>query len=266
MKLSFSNIALKRNFDYLLNFLVKHDCAGVELAPDLVISEPTKTTLVQRKEILSKIKKKKLTVTGLHSLLFEKNECQLFSDKTSRTNLINYLKNIMIFCADLEGNQVVYGSPKSRKLFNFNYKEATNISLDVFNELSEFGKKINVYFCVEPLDKIECDFLNTYNEAIELAKKVNSDYFKINFDTKTFFYSKENLKTFDKDFEFFQHFQISDENLKPIYLTENNHSEINYFLRRNKYDNFISIEMVDTGNEKDLVNSINFVKNTYDLK
>ena len=45
----------------------------------------------------------------------------------------------------------------------------------------------------------------------------------------------------------------------------NNHNEINSFIRRNNYDKFISIEMIDTGNNEDLVKSIKFVKEKYNL-
>ncbi len=265
MKLSFSNIALKKDFDYVLEFLVKNQCDGIELAPDLVIDSPTSSNISDRKKILEKIKKKGLSVTGLHSLLFQKDDCQLFYNLQYRKNLVKYLKDIMNFCADLEGKQVVYGSPKSRKLFNLDDKEARKISIDIFKELSEFGKEIDIYFCIEPLDKIECEFINTYQEAIEIAKLVNSSFFKINFDTKTFFYTKENLQNFDKDFDLFYHFQISDENLMPLHLSKKNHSEINNFIRRNNYNKYISIEMVDTGNEQDLIDSIKFVKNKYNL-
>jgi len=265
MKLSFSNIALKKNFDYILDFLVKNECDGIELAPDLVIDSPTNSSFSVRKAISNKIKKKGLSVTGLHSLLFQKNDCQLFYNNEKRKNLLEYLKKIMIFCADLGGKQVVYGSPKSRKLFKIGYKEAKKISIDIFKELSEFGKEIGVYFCIEPLDKIECEFINTYQEAIEIAKEVDSNFFKINFDTKTFFYTKENLQDFDEKFDLFYHFQISDENLMPLHLSKKNHSEINNFIRRNHYDKYISIEMVDTGNEQDLIESIKFVKQKYNL-
>ena len=265
MKLSFSNIALKKNLDFLLDFAVYNGCDGLEMAPDLVIDRPTKSSFHQRQNILKKIKKKNLEVTGLHSLLFQKDDCELFDTRDKRKNLIIYLKEIMQFCADLGGKQVVYGSPKSRKLNKLNHLEAKEISLDVFKELSEFGKSVNVYFCIEPLDKIECEFINTYKEAIELTKTINSNYFKINFDTKTFFYTKENLIELEKNFDYYYHFQISDEELKPIYLSKNNHNEINSFIRRNNYDKFISIEMIDTGNNEDLVKSIKFVKEKYNL-
>jgi len=265
MKLSVSNIALKKDFDYVLSFLNKHDCKGIELAPDLVLEAPTKSSLFERQAALKKIKKYNLEVTGLHSLLFQKNECLLFSDVNSRKKLINYLKDIMKFCSDLEGKQVVYGSPKSRKLFDTSTEEANKICIDVFEELSNFGESINVNFCIEPLDKIECEFINTYKEAIELAKKIKSKFFKINFDTKTFFYTKEDLNTFNSYFSYFYHFQISEKELKPIHLGENSHDEINSFIRKNNYDKFISIEMVDTGNQEDLEKSINFVKEKYKI-
>ena len=131
--------------------------------------------------------------------------------------------------------------------------------------MSDFGKKINVYFCIEPLDKIECEFINTYEEAIDVTKKVDSEFFKINFDTKTFFYTKENLHEFDKNFEMFYHFQISNEKLMPIHFSKKNHSDVYDFVKRNNYDKFISIEMVDTGNEEDLVKSIKYVREKYRL-
>ena len=58
MKLSFSNIALKKNLDFLLDFAVYNGCDGLEMAPDLVIDRPTKSSFHQRQNILKKIKKK----------------------------------------------------------------------------------------------------------------------------------------------------------------------------------------------------------------
>ena len=70
----------------------------------------------------------------------------------------------------------------------------------------------------------------------------------------------------NENFDYFTHFQISDDKLLPIYTSKNNHNEINSFLRRNKYDKFISIEMVDTGKVEDLVKSIKYVKEKYSLQ
>ncbi len=265
MKLAASNIALKKNLEYVLSFYEKNGCSGIEIAPDLILENPTKSKLQERKSILKLIKDNNLSVTGLHSLLFQKRECLLFGNNDSRLNFINYLKDIMELCADLEGKQVVFGSPFSRKLFGKSIEEARKISHEVFDELSEFGKKIDVYFCIEPLDKIECEFINNYKEAIELADKINNKYFKINFDTKTLYYSKENLDELNSKFNYFYHFQISEEDLMPIYLGKNDHDKINSFIRQNNYDKFISIEMVDTGNEEDLEKSFKFVKEKYKL-
>ena len=266
MKLSVSNIALKKNLDYVLNFFERENCSGIEIAPDLVWENPTKTSFFERKSVLKKIKGKNLEITGFHSLLFQKDECQMFGDKEFRKIFLDYLKNIMQLCADVEGKQVVYGSPKSRELQKKSLDEARKISLDIFDELSQFGKDLNVYFCIEPLDKIECEFINNYREAIELVKKINNDFFKINFDTKTLFYSQENLDELKKNFDYFVHFQISEKGLKPICYSDQDHNKINRFLRENCYNKFLSIEMIDTGNEEDLKKSISYVKKHYELK
>ena len=145
MKISVSNIAWENKYlsDYLK--LIKNlGCSGVELAPSIIWPEPVDSSLEDRKNFKDKIKKEGLEITGFHALLFSRPDLQLFESTESRKKSINYLLKLIELCHHLGGKQLVFGSPRNRKLCNKKYSICFDQAMEDFYTVSEFGKKYNI--------------------------------------------------------------------------------------------------------------------------
>jgi D-psicose/D-tagatose/L-ribulose 3-epimerase len=268
MKISVSNIAWgKKNFDDFIHLIKENECDGIELAPSLIWDEPINSNHNERSSLKKKIRKSNLEFLGFHSLLFTRPDLQLFKDKKTRQQTLNYLKKIIDLCSDLEGKQIIFGSPNNRSLLGKSYNLCLKQFLDDINEITNYCSKKNVIFCIEPLGKNYTDFIVSNEEGGEIVKKIDNKYFKLHLDTKTFFFTKENPMTIvEKYKDFLQHVHISDENLQRPGSINNKkeHQPIVNALKKIKYDKYLSIEM-----KKDKISSIvegiSFVKNNYIL-
>jgi len=267
MKISVSNIAWDKQYiiEYL-KLLKKHNCSGIEVAPSIIWPEPIKSSKEERKNFKKKVNNEGLEIVGFHALLFSRPDLQLFESKESRKSAIEYIFKLIEVCADLGGAQLVFGSPKNRKLHGRNYSECIDQAMEDFFKISEFGKKLNVFFCIEPLGPNETDFINSIKEGGDIVNKINHPFFKLHLDTKALFATQENTKEIINKFQnIIQHVHIGDENLKEPGSINSGHQEIGDALKKNNYSKYLSIEMrKPEKNVKEAISrSISFVKKNY---
>jgi len=176
------------------------------------------------------------------------------------------LCKLIKLCADLGGKQLVFGSPKNRKLHGRKYSECLNQAMDDLFQISEYGKRYNVFFCIEPLGPDETDFIQSIEEGGNIVNKVNHPFFRLHLDTKALFSTKENPNEVVSKFKnIIQHVHIGDKNLKEPGSTNNAHRAIGNALNKNNYSNYLSIEMRKPANEvkKVIKRSILYVKKNY---
>ena len=267
MKLSVSNIAWKDcNFYNYAKLIKNNGCGGIEIAPSCIWKEPTD---VSKKEILSlqeNLKKIGLEIVGLHSLLFTRPDLQLFKDKDNRDSTIEYIFKLIDICAYLEGKQLIFGSPQNRKLNGNSYEKCKEQALNDFYEISEYSKKKNIYFCIEPLGPEDTDFIKSVSEGGQLVEKVNHPNFKLHLDTKAIFSTREDPEKITKRYKgIIQHVHVGDLKLEEPGKINKNHDKIGLALRNINYTKYISIEMKKNVNDVDgsIVRSINYVKKNY---
>tara|TARA_Y100000590_G_scaffold453294_1_gene598071 strand:- start:2504 stop:3316 length:813 start_codon:yes stop_codon:yes gene_type:complete len=267
MKLSVSNIAWKDcNFNYYAELIKNNDCDGVELAPSCIWKEPTE---VSKKEIISfkeNLKKIGLEIVGLHSLLFTRPDLQLFKGKENRDNIIKYIFKLIDICAYFEGQQLIFGSPQNRKLNGNSYEKCKDQALNDFYEISEYSRKKNVYFCIEPLGPEDTEFIKSVSEGGQLVEQVNHPNFKLHLDSKAIFSTKEDPEKITKRYKsIIQHVHVGDSKLTEPGKINKNHDKIGLALKNINYTKYISIEMKK--NDKDIdgsiIRSINYVKKNY---
>jgi len=267
MKLSVSNIAWKDcNFFEYAKLIKEYGCDGVEIAPSCIWKEPSKASKKEIFEFCKNVKKIGLEVVGLHSLLFTRPDLQLFKDKNSRTETIQYIFKLIDICSYLEGKQIIFGSPNNRRLNGNTYKYCKDQAKNIFYEISEYSKKKNVYFCIEPLGPEETDFINSINEGGELVSKVNHTHFKLHLDTKAIFSTKEDVEKIAKKYKnIIQHVHVGDLKLQEPGKINKNHNKIGAALRNINYKKYISIEMRKNDNDTkgSILRSINYVRKNY---
>jgi len=266
MKISVSNITWgSDNFEYFLEFIKQNGSDGVELAPSLIWKDPVKAKLSEIEQVRKNIEKKNLDFVGFHSLLYNKPDLLIFN-KDTRIQTINYLKGLINICSDLNGKQLIFGSPRNRILNNRSIDDCLKQAKDDMFLLSEHAQNKRVFFCIEPLSSLETEFLTSIEQGAVFVKKVNHPFFKLHLDTKALYDTKENpQKIIEKYQKIIQHVHIGDKNLTEPGTFNKNHKLIGTALNKINYKKFISLEIKK--NEKDLKNSIirsiQFMKKNY---
>ena len=269
MKLAISNIAWEndRNDEYLS--LVKNlGCTGIEIAPSCIWPEPILTTQNERRAFREKVKKIGLELVGFHALLFTRPDLQLFESLKSRQETGEYLKKLFQLCSDLGGKNLVFGSPRNRKLHGLDYEQALSIAVDFFRGLMPAAQECDIHLCFEALSPLETDFIISSEEVMYLIEHVSHPRFGLHLDAKAMIESKENFQAvFSKYGKLLRHFHVGDPGLSPPGTTGFDHRLIGDALKTSGYEGFVSIEMRRSPNSASEVikKSIGYVKENYHI-
>lgn len=245
MKLAISNIAWEKIDDFkVYNLMKKYNFIGLEIAPTRFFPENPydidKNTLSILKE---NIKKENLKIISMQSILYGKNNLEVFKSEEIRQELLEYLKKGIVFASTLGIKNIVFGNPKNR----ISYSEKDNeIALEFFKKLGEFSEKYGVTIGIEPNPKIYGgNFLVSTKETIEFVKKCNNKNIGLNLDLGTMIENKEDIEILmNIPIEKISHIHISEPYLETISIDNIGlHLELFEFLKRKNYKNFVSIEM-----------------------
>ena len=77
MKIAISNIAWEHKYlSEYLKLLKQLGCSGVEIAPSIIWTEPTNSSIEDRKIFKDQIHKEGLEIIGFHALLFSRPDYQ----------------------------------------------------------------------------------------------------------------------------------------------------------------------------------------------
>ena len=265
MKLAASNIAWKNiEFKKFYELISMLNCKGVEIAPSKIWKNIPKINKEEKTTFTKEIKKFNLEFLGFHSLLFGRKDLQIFKDRESRNNTKDYLFGLIDLCSELNGQNLVFGSPNNRNTFK--NKNTDEIGKIFFNELANYAKKNGVFICIEPLDVSMTDFLTSINETGEFIQNIGNQNLKLHIDTKSFLLSGEsiedNIQKFNK---LIKHIHISDKNLKVLKNYKHIHKEFAKSLKRINYSQYLSLEMRQEENNEinSIRNSLNFIKENY---
>ena len=176
MKISVSNIAWgKESLEYFLGYIKKLGCSGVEIAPSVIWPEPVKSSKDERSSLLKSLQSFGLEFLGFHALLYSRPDLQMFLDKDSRIATKNYIYDIMSLCSELDGKQLIFGSPKNRVLHGKKYDDCVSQAKEDFFEIAEFGKKKNVSFIFE-LPKGNEKFFLRISDEVGFLEDVTGSY------------------------------------------------------------------------------------------
>lgn len=267
MKLSISNIAWEPSEDTeVFELIKKYGFTGIELAPPKLFKDLSNVTDKEVEEYLEYMKLHGFKFPAMQSLLFGKPELKIFDD--SRDETLKYLKKIIDLAQKLDVKVLVFGSPKNRFIGDMDKQKAQKIAIEFFRELGEYAHSKDIYFCIEPNAKeYGCDFITNTDEAIELAREVNSKGFSLHIDSAVMAMNGENIKdTLIKALPYTKHFHISEPFLELITTNKTNHQEFYKVLKELKYDKWVSIEMknnVMDSNVEAVKNSLEFIENIY---
>ncbi len=159
---------------------------AVEIAPFTLVKEGVQEiTMDKRKQMLQDMKNAGIVCAGLHWLFVAPPEGLHFTtpDEQLRLRSIDYLKRLIDFCADMEGEIMVFGSPNQRgSIDGLTAQEATENYKDGLAKVADHAQSRKVKILIEPLPKKDTDVINTLAEAMRIVNELNHPAISTMFD------------------------------------------------------------------------------------
>jgi sugar phosphate isomerase/epimerase len=243
MNLSISNIAWSAEHDEsIYPFLQANGFAGLEVAPTRIFPEAPYDQLIAAKEWANRLKEKyDLVVPSMQSIWYGHTE-KVFGTKEERNILIDYTKKAVLFAEAIGCGNLVFGNPKNRD--SDDVKGNRSIAKAFFKEIGDFALEHHTVIALEANPIIyHTRFMNSTEQAVEMADNSNSEGIKVNVDLGTMLYNKEKLNYLKQIPEYIHHIHISEPGLQRIEDRKEIHAWLLNF--SNDYLNsvYVSIEM-----------------------
>lgn len=257
MNLAISNLAWNKDDNIkMYEFISNSGFQGLEIAPTKLFSNRPYNCIKEAVKYKAFLKKEyNLKVVSLQSIWYGKNDT-IFGSQEERKNLYNYTKEAIEFSNALECPNIVFGCPKNRIIKNANQWD---IAVEFFSNIGEAAFKHGVFIAIEPNPRIyNTNFINTTNEAIKFCNCIQSKGLKVNLDFGTIIENKEIISFSQNDINLINHVHISEPNLKLI-KERDEHYKLKKVLLKYNYKKFISIEMGDGNNLKDIKKTIEYI-------
>ena len=248
MKLSISNIAWTAEHDpQMYQFLKEAGYQGLEIAPTRIFPESPYDKLSEAKVWAVELKEKYgLEVPSMQSIWYGHQE-KIFGSKEERKILIDYTKKAVDFAEVIGCKNLVFGNPKNRDTEDVqgNYPTA----IDFFREIGDYALEHHTTIAIEANPVIyNTHFLNTTEQAVEMAYKCGSEGVKVNVDLGTIIYNEEDVDYLKQIPEYINHVHISEPGLKVI-EKRSLHNSLFSILEEIGYQKYISIEMGKSSND-----------------
>ncbi len=182
MKLSLCNEVIRElPFERQCGLAAGLGYRGLEVAPFTLGDDAWRMPASRRAEIRSACAAAGIAVSGLHWLLAAPQGLSITtSDRAVWQKSVEVLRALVELCADLGGDYLVHGSPAQRRVVEADdgrrAEEAWRIAA------SEAGQA-GVTYCLEPLARPDCNFVNTLAEAADVVKRNGNPALAIMIDT-----------------------------------------------------------------------------------
>ena len=159
---------------------------GVEIAPFTLANAVTDIDPARRKEIRQLAASFDLDITGIHWLFISPSGLYLnHADDETRRRTQDYLCELIKFCGDIGGSVMVVGSPKQRDILPNESLTATwDRTKRVFEACLPLAMQCGVTICLEPLDHLQTNFVNTPAEAAKMVREIDHPNFQMIVDVR----------------------------------------------------------------------------------
>jgi sugar phosphate isomerase/epimerase len=155
--------------------------AGLELAPFTFGDDAWCMPAVRRAEIRTACANAGIAVSGLHWLLAAPAGLSITSaDRRVWQKSVDVLRGSVGLCAELGGSYLVHGSPAQRRVSS---PDDAKRAEEAWAAAAEEAREARVSYCLEPLAKPDCNYINTVAEATEVVRRLANPAFKTMVDT-----------------------------------------------------------------------------------
>ena len=166
------------------------------------------------------------------------------SDKQVRKKAFQRMKEIIEFAAHFQAG-VNIGRVRGSFCKEVDKKESLEWAVSAFSELAFFAEGFNVCLLLEPINRFQCNFINTTREGIDMVKQINSGHFRLMLDL--FHMNIEDASIESGILEagdYLRHIHICDSNRHAPGCGHLNFPGIINTLKKIDYQNFLSGEVL----------------------
>lgn len=182
MKLSLCNEVIRElPFDRQCALAAGLGYRALEVAPFTFGDDAWRMPAAKRAEIRNACRNAGIEVSGLHWLLAAPTGLSITTaDRTVWQRSVEVLRASVELCAELGGVYLVHGSPAQRRVGDpADGKRAE----EAWALAAEAAQKAGVVYCLEPLARPDCNFINTLAEAVEVVGRIGNPAFRTMVDT-----------------------------------------------------------------------------------
>ncbi len=239
IKLAVSHIAWQEEEErQALSFLKEAGFQGLEIAPPRVAGAQPYEWAQKAKTYAHWVQSEyALQLCSMQSIWFGKNGSMFGKE---RKELLAYSKKAILFAKEAGIPNLVFGCPKNRILPE---KGDERDAVAFFKELGDEAAKCGTCFSLEANPALYgTNFMNRTEDALNMAKSVDSAGCKVNLDMGTMIENRETVQSLRGHIKEIRHVHISEPNLKAIEHREI-HNELAALLKEEAYEGFVSVEM-----------------------
>jgi sugar phosphate isomerase/epimerase len=221
---------------------------GVEVAPFTLQPNPRDLSEPDADRCRTAAEKADLKVVGLHWLMAETKGLHLtHSDPAILKVTQEYLIKLGQLTARMNGSILVLGSPQQRNLLpDTTYEQAFERAVKLMKAVCREIEDLGVAFAIEPLAKVETDFLSSCSEGRDFVQAVNHPACGLHLDVKAMTAEPNGVCTAINEFhEDCIHFHANDSNLRGPGQGDTNFAEVANTLKAVNYDRWVSVEAFD---------------------
>lgn len=154
---------------------------GLEVAPFTLGDDAWRMPAARRAEVRRACSDAGLEVSGLHWLLAAPAGLSIASaDRAVWQRSLDVMLVSVDLCAELGGAYLVHGSPGQRRVANSD--DAKRVE-EAWAAVAAASEKAGVVYCLEPLARPDCNFINTLSEAEAIVRRIGSPAFRLMVDT-----------------------------------------------------------------------------------
>lgn len=182
MRLSLCNEVIRElPFDRQCALAASLGYRGLEVALFTFGDDAWRMPASRRGDIRNTCRQAGIEVSGLHWLLAAPSGLSISTaDRAVWQKSVDVLRASIEICAELGGTYLVHGSPAQRRVGNADDGKRVE---EAWGFAADAAQKAGVTYCLEPLAKPDCNYVNTLAEASAVVQRIGSPAFRSMVDT-----------------------------------------------------------------------------------
>jgi sugar phosphate isomerase/epimerase len=231
---------------------------AVELASYSFCDSIVEVSAAERRQMREWAKKAHVDIAGIHALftpiphMQPLHSCPAWlqlnsADAGIRERTKDYLKELIRFCGEVGGKNVVLGSAKSRSIpEEVPYDRGWAIARDTLRECAEYAAPYNVVLSLEPIHKELTNFINTPDDAMKMVREVGHPNLRWMLDCYAAYNQGVDVPAAVRKYaEYLVHVHLNDENKRWPGTGKIDFPPIAQALKDVGYSGYLSLEVMD---------------------